>query len=60
MSFKFQSDSINTITFVSTGGGGNYTFKFQSDSINTNVMNDQKLKYRLFKFQSDSINTSEN
>ena len=34
VSFKFQSDSINTIP-VKSGGNVTIDFKFQSDSINT-------------------------
>ena len=56
MSFKFQSDSINTAT--TTGGSSvSITFKFQSDSINTAPETAAAGRRIPFKFQSDSINT---
>ena len=56
-SFKFQSDSINTMIPTKVGGGST-TFKFQSDSINTLYGQRRPKGLYGFKFQSDSINTS--
>ena len=56
LSFKFQSDSINTIT-ERTSGYVVTTFKFQSDSINTFPYKNFRSGLPSFKFQSDSINT---
>ena len=59
MSFKFQSDSINTsspfVDYVVYAP----TFKFQSDSINTVNRYSGGGLMKSFKFQSDSINTTE-
>ena len=55
-SFKFQSDSINTI-FDGIYNVSKNVFKFQSDSINTTRMSLAMYFFSSFKFQSDSINT---
>ena len=59
ISFKFQSDSINTdgtklLSML------DINFKFQSDSINTAPSVLPAVPSTFFKFQSDSINTSQN
>ena len=56
MSFKFQSDSINT-EIVIQGVHCRTDFKFQSDSINTPAFTVPNPYANYFKFQSDSINT---
>ena len=56
MTFKFQSDSINTQISTSYSFTGLY-FKFQSDSINTETAPERQAALASFKFQSDSINT---
>ena len=57
--FKFQSDSINTMSDKVSMPNSMTSFKFQSDSINT--CNDFCSVHvtDCFKFQSDSINTSQ-
>ena len=55
-SFKFQSDSINTI-FDGIYNVSKNVFKFQSDSINTITDARRLCEVINFKFQSDSINT---
>ena len=55
-SFKFQSDSINTI-FDGIYNVSKNVFKFQSDSINTTRISLAMYFFSSFKFQSDSINT---
>ena len=54
--FKFQSDSINTITDARRLCEV-INFKFQSDSINTMINAKLDQMSQDFKFQSDSINT---
>ena len=56
-SFKFQSDSINTI-FDGIYNVSKNVFKFQSDSINTVYQYEEVRGSDNFKFQSDSINTN--
>ena len=55
--FKFQSDSINTITTKMLMDVLS-AFKFQSDSINTECGRSMTRHPYHFKFQSDSINTT--
>ena len=56
MTFKFQSDSINTLLFQALLCAV-IVFKFQSDSINTYQETTIFIVHTYFKFQSDSINT---
>ena len=56
ISFKFQSDSINTHKCRLTVCRSTI-FKFQSDSINTLAYSARFSMVADFKFQSDSINT---